>query len=181
MVWPSNVNDRKSGSRSRISRRRDTIGTSRARYPSNRSYHSRSQCVCGITKARQRRRRVPDGGLGRRKRARRVREGIERTRPPHDELRDLRERPCGEHREHDGAGRGDPSTVQPAGAQKKERKDPPEEAVPVQIREGNGDDRGHEIPLRGDREVELRVEVAERGEELVQRERRWRQTKNPMP
>src|SRR5437588_50642 len=168
MVWPSNVNDRKSGSRSRISRRRDTIGTSRARYPSNRSYHSRSQCVCGITKARQRRRR-------------RMSATTRVARPPHDELRDLRERPCGEHREHDGAGRGDPSTVQPAGAQKKERKDPPEEAVPVQIREGNGDDRGHEIPLRGDREVELRVEVAERGEELVQRERRWRQTKSAMP
>src|SRR5438445_813618 len=91
------------------------------------------------------------------------------------------EGPRGEDREHDRAGRGDPSTVQPTRAEKKEREDPPEEPVPVQVGEGNGDDRGHEIPLRGDREVELRVEVAERGEKVVQRERRWRQTKTPTP
>src|SRR5438094_770994 len=84
-------------------------------------------------------------------------------------------------REHDRAGRGDPSTVQPTRAEEKEREDPPEEAVPVQIGEGNGDGRGREIPLRGDREVELRVGVAERGEKVVQRERRWRQMKTPTP
>src|SRR5947208_9875975 len=122
-----------------------------------------------------------DDGFGRRQRAGSVRESIERTRPADDELRDLGEPPRGEHREHDRAGRGDPATVQPTRAEKKEREDPPEEPVPVQVGEGNGDDRGHEIPLRGDREVELRVEVAERGEKVVQRERRWRQMKTPTP
>jgi len=57
IVWPSKVNERNAGSRSRRSSSRATIGTSRARYPSKRSYHSRSQCVCGTTRARQRTRR----------------------------------------------------------------------------------------------------------------------------
>ena len=122
-----------------------------------------------------------DDGLGRGQRSGSVRESVERTRPAQDDLRDLGEGPRGEDREHDRAGRGDPSTVQPTRAEKKEREDPPEEPVPVQVGEGNGDDRGHEIPLRGDREVELRVEVAERGEKVVQRERRWRQMKTPTP
>jgi hypothetical protein len=41
----------------------------------------------------------------------------------------------------------------------KEGEDPPEEAVPVEVRQRDGHDRSREVPLIRDREIELRVEV----------------------
>ena len=140
-----------------------------------------SHCQGGVARRERERRGVRDHGLRCREEARRVRERVKRARPPDDQLQDLGEPPRGEHREDDRAGRRDPAPVQAARAKEKERQDPPEEAVPVQIRERDGDDRGDEVSLRRDREVELGVEVPERGEKIVQRERTWRQTNSATP
>ena len=114
-------------------------------------------------------------------RARRVGDRFERTWPPDDELQDLREDPRIDQPEHDGRGRGHASPGEAPRAKQKERQDPPEEAVPVQIRERDGDDRGGDVPLGRHREVELRVECAERADDVVQRARRCRQTKSATP
>ena len=113
-----------------------------------------------------------DDRLRRGQRVGRVRERLERARPSDDELDQLVDRPGIDHRQHDGRRRGDAAAVQPARANEKEREDPPKEAVPVQIGEGDGNDRSDKVALLGDGEVELGVEVAESGEEIVQRERR---------
>src|SRR2546422_1078921 len=125
--------------------------------------------------------RKRDDHLGRGERTWPAHQRVKRARSPNDQLQDLGEPPRAEHREHDRARRGDPAAVQPARTEKKERQDPPEKAVPVEVRDGDRDHRGDRVPLRSDREVELSVEVSERGEKIVQRERTWRQTNRPTP
>src|SRR6267378_1124300 len=122
-----------------------------------------------------------DDRLGRREWAGRVRKCVERTRSLHDELQDLGEPPGGEHRDDNRCSRRDASTVQAARAEQEESEDPPEEAVPVEIGDRDSDHRGHDVPLLGDREVELSVEIPQSGEKVVQRARTWRQTKTATP
>ena len=122
-----------------------------------------------------------DDRLGSGEQLRRRGQRVERARPAHDELEELRDPPGVHEREDDGAGGRDPAPGQPAGAEEQECEDPPVEPVPVQVRERHRDDRGDDVALGRDREIELGVEVAERAQEFGQRERTCRQTKRATP